>query len=113
MSDCIFCKIASKEIPADIVLETDDTVCFKDISPQAPVHLVIIPKKHLTPRDDLSEDAQLLGRIYLSAKQAAEKEGIKDSGFRLISNAGKDAGQEVDHLHFHVLGGKGLGPLVA
>lgn len=113
MADCIFCKIAGGEIPAQVVLETDDVICFEDVNPQAPVHLLIVPKKHVTPRDEsLIDDQQLIGKIYLCARQAAEQVGINQSGFRLISNTGKDAGQEVDHLHFHVLGGKGLGPLI-
>lgn len=105
--DCIFCKIVKKEIPADIVLEDDSIVVFKDIRPKAPVHLLIIPKKHIGPINEFdSEHGAIIGRLVLKAKEAAEKTGISKNGYRLIFNVGKDAGMEVDHLHLHLLGGK-------
>lgn len=114
MSDCIFCRIANKEIPSDIVYESKDVVGFRDISPQAPVHILLIPKKHINPKVDVSKDeARVVSDIFLALRKVAEGEGVAKSGFRVISNVGEDAGQEVDHLHFHLLGGKKLGSMLA
>ena len=105
----IFTKIINKEIPAEIVLETDDVLAFKDINPQAPVHVLVIPKKEI-PRVENAEavDQELMGELLLAAKEVAELTGIKESGFRLVINNGNDGGQEVEHLHIHVLGGRKL-----
>jgi len=108
--DCVFCKIAAKELPAEIVYEDDEIVAFKDINPAAPIHILIIPKKHIPTLTDLrEEDAELIGRIHLAAGEVAKKLGVYDSGFRLVNNCKDDGGQVVYHLHFHLLGGKKFG----
>jgi histidine triad (HIT) family protein len=108
--DCIFCKIASGEIPAKVVLEEPDLVAFHDLHPRAPVHVLVIPREHL---DNVTaagaEHAGLLGRLLLAGKRVAAATGVAESGFRLVLNAGPDAGQSVDHLHLHILGGRSLG----
>ena len=110
MEDCIFCKIANKEIPSNIVYENDDILAFRDINPVAPVHILVIPKKHLSSVLDLSEeDEMLVGKIYTIINEITRKEGIDESGFRIVVNCGEDGGQEVKHLHFHIIGGKKLG----
>lgn len=107
MSDCIFCKIAAKQIPTHVVYEDTDVLAFKDINPKAPTHLLVIPKKHIEKLSDLQPaDAELGGKMLLAVGKIAEHIGIKDAGFRVVINNGKFAGQEVFHLHFHVLGGK-------
>ncbi|MBK8725779.1 MAG: histidine triad nucleotide-binding protein [Holophagaceae bacterium] len=110
MGDCLFCKIAAKEIPAALVHEDDDIVAFKDIFPQAPVHLLIIPRVHCAGLNDLAPDVlPALARIPQVAAELARAHGVAAGGWRLISNCGPDAGQTVFHLHFHLLGGKPLG----
>ncbi|MBK9796418.1 MAG: histidine triad nucleotide-binding protein [Holophagaceae bacterium] len=110
MSECLFCKIARKEIPAALVYEDDDLVAFKDIFPQAPVHVLIIPKAHCEGLADLTpETAAAAARIPQVASRIAAEQGIQAGGWRLLSNCGADAGQTVFHLHFHLLGGKPLG----
>lgn len=110
MSECLFCKIARKEIPSAIVYEDDTLLAFRDISPQAPVHLLIIPKAHCAGLGDLTpEVAAAAGRIPQVAAQLARDLGVMAGGWRLLSNCGADAGQTVFHLHFHLLGGKPLG----
>lgn len=107
MSDCIFCKIANKEIPSQFVYEDDLVVAFKDLHPKAPTHILLIPKKHIEKLSDMKvEDISLGGNLLLAVSKVAEKEGIKENGFRVVINNGKYAGQEVFHLHFHILGGK-------
>jgi histidine triad (HIT) family protein len=102
-SDCIFCKIANKEIPADLFLETEEIVAFNDINPQAPVHILVVPKKHY---ENLNEaDEKTLLKLLLVVKEVAAKAGITD-GYRTIINTGKKAGQDVPHLHLHVLAGR-------
>ncbi len=109
MEDCLFCKIASKEIPATIVYEDDQILAFKDINPQAPVHILIIPKKHIAGVTSLEEeDKELIGRIHLLASKIARDYSVFQCGFRLVLNSGPDAGQAVAHLHFHFLGGRTL-----
>jgi histidine triad (HIT) family protein len=106
MSDCLFCKIAAKEIISDIVFQDDQVTVFKDINPAAPVHLLVIPNKHIPAVQDMEKDDELLfGKLFSAAKVAAEEAGISDSGYRLIINNGADAHQEVHHVHMHVLGG--------
>ena len=113
MEDCIFCKIVSGEIKSDFIYEDDDIVAFLDISPKAPVHVLIIPKEHINAVYDLgSSQEKILGKIHLAAQKIAGQKGIRESGYRLICNNGKDAGQEVEHLHWHLLGGKNLGGLI-
>jgi len=105
--DCIFCKIAEKKIPAKIVHEDDLSVAFEDINPQAPVHVLIIPKKHIPTLLDLkTEDDQLIGHLIRVANRIAKERGISERGFRIITNCNKDAGQSVYHIHIHLLGGR-------
>ena len=108
MSD-IFCKIIRKEIPSQIVMENEDWIAFHDIHPKAPVHVLIVPRKHIAGVADLeAEDVELAGRLLLATRLVAEKMGIAQSGFRVIISHGEHGGQEVPHLHLHVLGGKKL-----
>ena len=110
MTDCIFCRIARREIPADVVEETPSVLAFKDVHPQAPVHVLVIPKKHIPRVMDLAdEDSALLADIHRVVQEVARLAGVTDSGFRLVVNNGPFAGQAVDHLHYHVLGGRKLG----
>lgn len=107
--DCVFCKIASGGIPADIVYSDDDVVAFRDIHPLAPVHVVIIPRKHIPSVNDLAESDQwLAGKIIMISKKLAQTEGIAQSGYRLTINSGKDGTQEVPHIHLHLIGGRQL-----
>jgi len=111
--DCLFCKIANHKIPAKIVYEDEELIAFDDIAPKAPVHILVIPKKHIDSVTDLKEeDAPLAGRLLIKAAEIAKNKGIVDSGFRIIFNTGKHSGQEVDHIHLHLLGGKPLGSMV-
>ncbi|MBI5883868.1 MAG: histidine triad nucleotide-binding protein [Elusimicrobia bacterium] len=108
MSDCLFCKIVSRQIPAQIVFEDDLAVVFKDINPQAPTHVLIIPKKHLSSlADSADDDAGLLGHLQLVARRIAKEHGLT-KGFRVVTNNGQGAGQSVDHLHYHLLGGRAM-----
>lgn len=110
--DCIFCKIVAGQIPSTKVYEDDQVVAFHDIQPQAPVHVLVIPKKHLASVNDLhAEDAAMLSHVFAAVQHAARETGIAETGYRLITNTGKDAGQVVHHLHFHVMGGRSLGHL--
>ena len=110
MEDCLFCKIVKKEIPSDIVYEDEDILAFRDIHPVAPIHVLVIPKKHISAVTEIQkEDEALVGKIYSVINLIAEKEGIKENGFRVIVNCGTDGGQAIGHLHFHLLGGKKLG----
>ena len=110
MEDCIFCKIINGDIPSTVVYEDEGVMAFKDISPQAPIHVVIIPKKHISNITELNEEnADCIKDIHFAANKVAIKLGISKSGFRLINNCGLDAGQTVFHLHYHLLGGKNLG----
>lgn len=110
MEDCVFCKIIKKEIPADIVYEDDEILSFKDINPAAPIHILVIPKKHIKSLAELEkEDEALIGKIYTIINKVADGQGVKEKGYRVIVNCGEDGGQEVGHLHFHLLAGKKLG----
>jgi histidine triad (HIT) family protein len=107
MADCLFCSIAAGEIPADVVIETDEVVAFNDINPAAPTHVLVIPKRHVASAAELEpDDAGLLGALFDVAAQVGR---TIDGGWRLVTNVGPDAGQSVFHLHFHVLGGRPLG----
>lgn len=109
MEDCIFCKIIKGQIPSVKVYENEDVLAFKDINPIAPTHIVIIPKKHIPNVNELqNEDAALIGKIYLAAKEVAKITGISENGYRIITNCGENAGQTVFHIHFHLIGGKPL-----
>ncbi len=105
MKDCIFCKIINKEIPSDLVFENEEIVVFKDINPKAPIHFLIVPKKHISSVDEVSkDDKNVLGELILTAKEVAKKIGISDFGYKLTINVGEGGGQEVFHLHVHLLG---------
>ncbi|MEA3492799.1 MAG: histidine triad nucleotide-binding protein [Candidatus Margulisiibacteriota bacterium] len=105
--DCIFCKIVRKEIPAEIVFEDNKVLAFKDINPQAPHHILFIPKEHVTSVADL-ENIIVISDLFAAMKQVAQTIGIDKSGYRIVVNHGKEAGQAVPHLHFHLLGGRPL-----
>jgi histidine triad (HIT) family protein len=106
---CLFCKIASKQIPSKMVLEDDDLFAFHDINPGAPTHVLVIPKIHISSMNDVTPDHQaLLGKLMLAGPRAAAIAGIDKSGFRLVVNTGNDAGQSVHHVHVHVLGGRAM-----
>ena len=110
MEDCLFCKIVKGEVPCKKVYEDGEILAFRDINPAAPIHILIIPKKHITSLAHLEkEDEILIGKIYTVINKIAEQEGVKDDGFRVIVNCGRDGGQEVMHLHFHLLAGTKLG----
>jgi histidine triad (HIT) family protein len=110
----IFSKIIAKEIPAEIVYQDDQVTAFKDINPAAPVHILIVPNIEIpTTNDVLPEHEQVLGHLFVVAKQIAQEQGIAESGYRLIVNCRDDGGQEVYHLHMHLVGGRKLGPLLA
>ena len=106
-ADCLFCRIVSGEIPAKLVAQSDACVAFRDIDPQAPVHVLVIPRRHLSSLDAL-DDPTVLGQVGLLAAEVARSEGIATSGYRAVLNTGSDAGQSVPHLHMHVLGGRRL-----
>ena len=110
MDNCIFCKIIKGEIPSEKVYEDEEILAFKDINPAAPIHILVIPKKHIeTLLDVKKEDNYLIGKIYATINKIAKDLGIEKDGFRVIANCGKDSGQEVMHIHFHLLAGKKLG----
>ena len=109
-SNCIFCKIARKEISSSIEYEDEQTIAFNDVNPEAPVHVLIIPKLHIAKIDSIDEKSMgLLGKMAMVANTIARKRKISESGFRLVINCGKDGGQVVDHLHMHLLGGRQFG----
>ena len=110
MSDCLFCGIVEKRVKGHVLYEDGSVVAFKDINPKAPVHILIIPRKHIATLSDLSRaDGEIVGDIFLVAAKLAQEQGIAQKGFRIVVNAGADAGQTVFHLHFHLLGGRPLG----
>ncbi len=109
MSDCIFCKIIAGEIPSQVVYEDDDVFAFRDLNAQAPLHVLIIPKKHIATINDLkTEDTERVGKLYLAAKKIATDEGYADDGYRVVMNCGEAAGQTVFHIHLHLLAGRTL-----
>lgn len=110
METCVFCKIIKKEIPGTIIYEDNEILAFKDINPVTPVHILVIPKKHIEKLTDISkEDEAVIGKIYSVINKIAKEQEIDEKGFRVIINCGEDGGQVVKHLHFHLLGGKKLG----
>ncbi len=110
MSDCLFCKIVEKKIPAKLVHEDEHTLAFDDINPQAPIHTLVVPKRHVVSVQNLGEsDQALLARLLLTCTKVAHGKGLADSGYRLVANTGRDGGQTVFHLHFHVMGGRHMG----
>jgi histidine triad (HIT) family protein len=105
--ECIFCRIVAGEVPGDIVYQDEDFLAFRDILPKAPIHVLIIPKTHITSAAELTEGQQnLVGRLIIIAKNLAEKEGIANKGYRLVINCGPEGGQVVPHLHLHLIGGR-------
>jgi histidine triad (HIT) family protein len=106
--DCLFCRIVRGEIPVALVAETPECVAFRDINPQAPVHVLVIPREHVTSLDEAC-DAALVGRLALVAADIARREGVAESGYRTVINTNADAGQSVAHIHLHLLGGRKLG----
>jgi histidine triad (HIT) family protein len=106
MTDCIFCKIIAGEIPSDRLYQDGRVTAFRDINPVAPIHILIVPNRHIASINELTKtDEQLVGQLFTTARQLAEQEGIQESGYRLIINTGEDGGQEVQHLHLHLIGG--------
>ena len=107
--ECLFCQIASGKIASDIVYEDNDVVAFTDISPGAPTHLLVVPRRHIASLNDLNpKDGELLGKMVSTAATLAKQRSLDDGGYRLVINAGRDAGQTVDHIHLHLLGGRSL-----
>ena len=107
MSDCLFCRIAAGAIPADVVAEGDEWLAFRDINPQAPTHVLVVPRRHIATLDDLTPtDAPLMGTLVGAAAQIARDEGVVDGGYRVVVNCGAGAGQSVFHIHLHLLGGR-------
>lgn len=107
MTDCLFCKMVKGEIKPDVVYEDDDVLAFRDVNPQAPTHVLVIPKMHIATTNDLNDTtAHLTGRMYLAAKQVAAEAGIAERGYRTVMNCNPEAGQSVYHIHLHVLGGR-------
>jgi len=107
MSDCLFCKMVAGDIKPTVVYETDQILAFRDINPRAPSHILVIPKQHISTLDDL-EDSVLAGELLLAVRQIARQEGIAESGYRTVINCRENGGQEVFHLHIHLLGGRSL-----
>lgn len=109
MENCIFCKIINGDIPCNKVYEDEKILVFKDIEPQAPTHVLIIPKKHIMSLNSLSEeDSNIISHIFLKAKELAKELGVSEDGYRIVMNCGKDGGQTVEHMHFHMLAGRNL-----
>lgn len=110
MSDDLFLKIINREIPADIVYETDEILAFRDVNPQAPLHVLIIPKEHIRTINDIeAEHAEVAGKLFLVAAEIARKEGIEKEGYRVVMNCNRAGGQAVYHIHLHLLGGRQMG----
>lgn len=110
MTDCLFCKMVSGDIQPDIVFEDDDVLAFRDVNPQAPVHVLVIPKSHIATTNELTpEHAGLVGKMVLAARQIAADEGVAEPGYRMVLNCNPEAGQSVYHIHLHILGGRPMG----
>lgn len=110
MSDCLFCKIIAGDIPSDKVYEDDKMLAFKDIEPQAPAHIVIVPKAHISSANEItSENAEYIAHIWTVIPKIAKELGIAENGYRVVNNCGKDGGQTVNHIHFHLMGGREFG----
>jgi histidine triad (HIT) family protein len=109
MTDCLFCKIVAGEIPAEKIYEDDHVIAFRDIAPKAPTHVLVIPRRHVSTLNDLRpDDAELVGRMYLAAREVAHQEGIAEDGYRTVVNCNSGAGQTVFHIHLHLLGGRAM-----
>ena len=110
MDECLFCNIVNKNISCDKLIENDSIIAFRDINPQAPIHILIIPKKHISTINDLKhDDSILIGEMFLIAKELAQVENINNSGFRMVFNCNEDGGQTVYHIHLHLVGGRTFG----
>lgn len=110
MSDCLFCKIIAGDIPSDKVYEDDKMLAFKDIEPQAPTHIVIVPKTHISSANEVTADnAEYIAHIWTVIPKIAKELGIDENGYRVVNNCGKDGGQTVNHIHFHLMGGREFG----
>lgn len=109
MENCIFCKIVKDEIPSQKVYEDEKVLAFKDINPEAPIHVIIIPKKHIANLNELTEEnSDIISHIFMKVKDIAQKLNLADAGYRVVTNCGADGGQTVGHIHFHLLGGRAL-----
>ena len=107
--DCIFCRIVDGDIPAEIIYQSESAIAFRDINPHAPTHALVIPRRHISTINDLnSGDTELVGSLFLAAKEIAQEEGLADDGYRVVMNCGEEAGQSVFHIHLHLLGGRVL-----
>jgi len=110
VASCVFCQLLSGEIEGDILYQDDEVAAFRDINPQAPVHILVVPRRHIPSLAEVgSPEESLMGKLLLTAARMARQEGLEDDGFRVVINTGDDGGQTVDHLHVHVLGGRGMG----
>ena len=108
--DCLFCKIVAGEIPVDLVYESETAIAFRDINPQAPTHILVIPRKHIATINDIEdEDKEIIGSLYTAARDIAVQEGIAEDGYRAVMNCNEGAGQTVFHIHLHLLGGRPMG----
>ena len=108
--DCLFCSIVAGNIPADVIYESDSAIAFRDINAQAPTHVLIIPRKHIATINDLEAgDTEIVGSMYMAAREIAQQEGIDEAGYRAVMNCNEGAGQTVFHIHLHLLGGRSLG----
>ena len=109
MSDCLFCKMVTGEIKPDVVYEDDAVMAFRDVNPQAPLHVLVIPRVHIATTNDLTaENIDIVGKLYLAAKQIAADEGVAEPGYRMVMNCNPGAGQSVYHIHLHLLGGRAM-----
>ena len=107
METCLFCKIINKEIPASVVFEDEKMIAFNDINPQAPIHILLIPREHFSSLNEIPEEKKnILSHLLLKARQIAQEKGIAEKGYRIVLNTARDSGQEVLHIHFHLLGGR-------
>lgn len=107
--DCIFCKIANKEIESAIIYEDDSVIAFNDLNPQSPIHFLVIPKEHISSANDINENnKEIIGHIFCVINKLAKDKGFDKDGYRIVNNIGKDGGQSVNHIHFHVLAGRSL-----
>lgn len=109
MTDCLFCKIRDGDIPADVVYENDDVLAFKDVNPQAPIHVLIVPRKHISTVNDVQqEDDKVMGQLFLAAQHIAAEQGVAEDGYRLVVNCNAVAGQTVFHIHMHLLANRNM-----
>ena len=114
MEDCLFCKIVKGEVPSNKVYEDEEILAFYDINPATPIHILVIPKKHISTHNDIQEDdIKIIGKMHKVINKIAEEKEFKEKGYRVIINCGEDGGQEVNHLHFHILAGKKMGEKIS